>query len=130
MRKRASGKRESDEHLALVVSASLGRVSALGKTKRKKTQNFQFEYPFITTDMPHVLLRLSSQGKGKEMYCERLISFSSFVIIRRFSVSEGLQKCYPVYVGVNATKVTFSPVSSVISVNLLTFLSGWVMVLS
>lgn len=45
VRKRASGKRESDEHSALVVSASLGRVSALGKTKRKKAQNFQFEYP-------------------------------------------------------------------------------------
>lgn len=51
VRKRASGKRESDEHSALVISASLGRVSALGKTKRKNPQNFQFEYPFITAGL-------------------------------------------------------------------------------
>ena len=69
--------------------------SALGKTKRPL--HFQLEYPFITANFPSALPRLSRQGKGKEMYCELLISFSFFFffIVNRFSFSESLQKCYP-----------------------------------
>ena len=130
VRKRASVKRESDEHSALVISASLGRVSALGKTKRKNPQNFQFEYPFITAGICLVCWS-DSPDKERGKKCTGSSSYLSppLLLLVDFHFQRDFES-YPVYVGVYATKVTFSLVSSVISVNHLTFLSGWVMILS
>ena len=82
VRKRASGKRESDEHSALVVSASLDRVSALGKTKRKKAQNFQFEYPFSTAD---ICFMCCSDSPVKERGKKCTVSASIFLLLCYYS---------------------------------------------